>query len=359
MSESGDPPRIRISPDELATAVPPLRPSYPLGPPRLPPQVKPSHLAVSSLVLALIGVPLVGCLLGPIAILCATLAISAIHNRDDLRGMGMAMAGLALGIVEFVGWLIALAILLSHPAGAPGALAPPFLTPAHAPLGIDEAPPHIQRALKANALVTCQSQPGETHLGSGVLVGRHGDRELVVTNRHVAQCAMPGSSPALHVTLGGPGPRPAELLWVGPDQTDLAVLGVRLGAPAEVEPVPLRVGVAARIGDAVFAVGNPLGYQTTYTVGAVSAVRSVLAGSHRLRVYQVQAALNQGNSGGGLYTAQGELLAINTWTTEKSVSEGIGFAIAASDLVELVRESDEPWSRELVKQGQAASETSQ
>lgn len=54
-------------------------------------------------------------------------------------------------------------------------------------------------------------------------------------------------------------------------------------------------------------------------------------------VYHVQAPLNQGNSGGGLYTADGDLLAINTWTTEKSVSEGIGFAIAASSLLEIRR----------------------
>lgn len=359
MPEPDDPPRIRISPEEVAAAVPPPRPGYPSAPARPPQSPKRSQLAVASLVLALIGVPLVGFLLGPIAILCGAFAISSIHNRDDLRGLGLAVAGLALGVVDFVGWLIALGILLSRPAGGPSAWAPlPFLMPARSPLGIEEAPPHIRRALKANALVTCEPRPGETHLGSGVLVGRQGDRDLILTNRHVVQCATAGSSPAIRVSLGGPTLRPAELLWLGPDEADLAVLGARPGPDVEMQPVPLRAGVEARIGDTVFAVGNPLGYQATYTVGAVSAVRSVPAGAHTLRVYQVQAPLNQGNSGGGLYTAQGDLVAINTWTTEKRVSEGIGFAIAAADLLELLRGTEAPWSRELIEQSRAGGEPS-
>jgi serine protease Do len=53
-------------------------------------------------------------------------------------------------------------------------------------------------------------------------------------------------------------------------------------------------------------------------------------------VIQTQAAINPGNSGGGLYDKEGYLIGINTWTSDKSISEGIGFAIAMESLLELV-----------------------
>lgn len=54
-----------------------------------------------------------------------------------------------------------------------------------------------------------------------------------------------------------------------------------------------------------------------------------------MRVIQTQASINPGNSGGGLYDHDGYLLGINTWTTDKSLSEGIGFAISLDSLLEL------------------------
>jgi S1-C subfamily serine protease len=55
-----------------------------------------------------------------------------------------------------------------------------------------------------------------------------------------------------------------------------------------------------------------------------------------VRIIQTQASINPGNSGGGLYDQSVYLLGINTWTTDKSTSEGIGFALAFENLIELV-----------------------
>ena len=64
-----------------------------------------------------------------------------------------------------------------------------------------------------------------------------------------------------------------------------------------------------------------------------------------MRVIQTQAAINPGNSGGGLYDQDGYLIGINTWTADKSVSEGIGFAIALDELLELAPPQLEPRRR--------------
>ena len=93
---------------------------------------------------------------------------------------------------------------------------------------------------------------------------------------------------------------------------------------------------AARVGDAIFVVGNPLGLAATYTSGIISAFRSTESGGQQVHVLQVQAAINHGNSGGGLYDSSGELLGVVSWTMEKRIGEGIGFAISVDDLLGLL-----------------------
>jgi S1-C subfamily serine protease len=90
-----------------------------------------------------------------------------------------------------------------------------------------------------------------------------------------------------------------------------------------------------KVGETVFAIGNPYQLGWTHTQGVISQMRSQDFDTHRVRVIQMQAAINPGNSGGGLYDSDGYLLGINTWTADKSVSEGIGFAIALDSLLEL------------------------
>ena len=118
---------------------------------------------------------------------------------------------------------------------------------------------------------------------------------------------------------------------VGVDKpTDLAVLDVEAtGLPV----LPLAIPTRPRVGDVVLAVGNPLGVGQTVTMGILSAKgRATGTGDGSYEDFlQTDAPINQGNSGGALVTAQGELIGINSQILSPSGGNiGIGFSIPAS-----------------------------
>jgi serine protease Do len=82
----------------------------------------------------------------------------------------------------------------------------------------------------------------------------------------------------------------------------------------------------------VFAVGNPLGLGWTHTTGTVSQFRVLDHGTHKLRVIQTQTAVNPGNSGGGLYAADGTLIGIVTLKQDERTGAGLNFAISVDEL---------------------------
>ena len=149
-------------------------------------------------------------------------------------------------------------------------------------------------------IINGQTELVEQATGSGVVVTTQGH---VVTNYHVIE----GASDVQVLSQG----RYLKTEIVGYDElTDLAVLRVM----EEVDLPAVKMGdvAAVRVGDWAIVIGNPLGKQfaDTVTVGVVSALNRELEGSSIVKMLQTDAAINSGNSGGGLFNTRGELIGI-------------------------------------------------
>ncbi len=165
-------------------------------------------------------------------------------------------------------------------------------------------------------------------MGSGVIIAPEG---YAITNAHVITDQRTGKPvDEVSVKLSDKREFPAEI--VGFDKaTDIAVL--KINAPKDLPSITIADSAKLRVGDIVFAAGNPLGVGLTVTMGIVSATgRTDLGilkdpGAYE-NFIQTDAAINQGNSGGALIDAKGRLVGINTAIYSRTGgSIGIGFAI--------------------------------
>ncbi|WP_119287679.1 S1C family serine protease [Azohydromonas sediminis] len=150
------------------------------------------------------------------------------------------------------------------------------------------------------------------------------DAGHVVTNAHVIE----GASEAV-VRLADGREVQAALVGVSPSH-DLAVL--KIGVPFDRPPaVPLGTSHDLRVGQRVYAIGNPFGLDWTLTTGIVSALDRSLpsdSGATIEHLIQTDAAINPGNSGGPLLDSAGRLIGVNTAIYSPSgASAGIGFAV--------------------------------
>ncbi|MBV6476513.1 MAG: trypsin-like peptidase domain-containing protein [Rhodocyclaceae bacterium] len=166
--------------------------------------------------------------------------------------------------------------------------------------------------------------------GSGFIWDEGGH---VVTNFHVIQ----GASEAT-VKLADGSDHKASLVGVSPAH-DLAVL--KIGAGRRLPPaVPLGSSHDLRVGQSVYAIGNPFGLDWTLTKGIISALDRSLDGGTGLTIehlIQTDAAINPGNSGGPLLDSAGRLIGINTAIYSPSgASAGIGFAVPVDTLNRVV-----------------------
>jgi S1-C subfamily serine protease len=150
------------------------------------------------------------------------------------------------------------------------------------------------------------------------------DQGHVITNLHVIADAA-----AATVKLADGRDYPATLVGVSPAH-DIAVLKI---APEGKPLVPVAIGTSddLRVGQKVFAIGNPFGLDWTLTTGIVSALDRSLdndRGSVIRHLIQTDAAINPGNSGGPLLDSAGRLIGINTAIYSPSgASAGVGFAV--------------------------------
>lgn len=177
--------------------------------------------------------------------------------------------------------------------------------------------------------------------GSGFIIDDHG---LVMTNSHVVFGAQ-----ALTVTLDDGTELPAKVLGADPIY-DLAILQIPTPDSGKLPVLAFGDSDAVRPGDAVAAIGNPLGLDQTITVGIVSALNRVLPERPRLLslpMIQTDTPINPGNSGGPLLDRCGEVIGITSQILGDAQS--IGFAIpsnlARSAVAQLVEKGRviRPW----------------
>ena len=268
------------------------------------------------------------------------------------------------GLLRDWGWpaicglLLALLILQQFPqlAGLPAARPGPSITPALANLPATSVAVSYSDAVAraapavANIFTTKQvrntngglngqilgdygsplAEPArrQSSLGSAVIFRKDG---YLLTNNHVI-----AGADGILVALHDGREAMAELIGTDPE-TDLAVLKINL---PDLPIAMLSPAEQLRTGDVVMAIGNPFGLGQTVTMGIISATgRSQLGLNTYEDFIQTDAAINQGNSGGALIDAHGQLIGINTAIFSQSGgSQGIGFAIPAPLAVNVLEE---------------------
>ncbi|MCM3635583.1 S1C family serine protease [Paenibacillus camelliae] len=178
----------------------------------------------------------------------------------------------------------------------------------------------------------------ETGVGSGVIVQKDKEYAYIVTNYHVV-----ASAHRVKAVLTTGEQREAEV--VGLDQiTDLAVLKMKAAGIDQVAEI--GDSSSLRAAEFVMAMGNPLGMGESITFGVVSVIREtvpVSLGQNGMldweqEVIRVDAAINQGNSGGPLVDLNGRVVGINSMKISNFGVESIGYAIPINNVMPIVGE---------------------
>lgn len=186
------------------------------------------------------------------------------------------------------------------------------------------------KAIPSVVSITCTQESGSSS-GTGVIFSAEG---YIVTNCHVVDGAV---SVQVQLTDG----RVFGATIVGTDATsDLAVLYIQAD---NLTPAEFGDSSVLQVGDAVVAIGDPLGVELrgTMTNGIVSAInRDITTKGRTMTLIQTNAALNAGNSGGPLLNCYGQVIGINTMKIGDYMSsagvEGLGFAIPSTTVKEIV-----------------------
>ncbi|HEX6691384.1 MAG TPA: trypsin-like peptidase domain-containing protein [Burkholderiales bacterium] len=223
--------------------------------------------------------------------------------------------------------LLALSIWLLSPSQAvipplPPEAAAPLLTPAEAYEKIRPSVVHV-RGIPEVEDPENDTKP-EGNVGTGVVIV---DTGIILTNLHVVY-----GSKQIKITFADGTESAADVIGERPEH-DLAVLQAK-ELPDDLQPATLRSTNGLRPGDQVVAVGFPFGIGPSASAGVISGLKREYRASSGKRLLsnliQFDAAVNPGNSGGPLVTADGEVVGIVTGLlnpTEQRVFIGIGFAV--------------------------------
>ena len=183
--------------------------------------------------------------------------------------------------------------------------------------------------------------------GSGIIVGKNDDELLIATNYHVVEGADTLSvafvdGNAVEATVKG-----------FDEEKDLAVVSVALDDIDDDTMDAISVAKVGssddlKVGEQVVAIGNALGYGQSVTTGIVSAKNRRMDSSNNtvtdgsddssdgVNLIQTDAAINPGNSGGALLNMEGEVVGINSAKLASTEVEGMGYAIAISDVTDIL-----------------------
>lgn len=184
--------------------------------------------------------------------------------------------------------------------------------------------------------------------GSGIIVGKNDDELLIATNYHVVEGAD-----TLSVAFTDGNAVEASVKGFD-EERDLAVVSVSLDDVEDdtMDAVSIaKIGSSddLKVGEQVIAIGNALGYGQSVTTGIVSAKNrrmdsdnnTVTDGSDDssdgVNLIQTDAAINPGNSGGALLNMEGEVVGINSAKLASTEVEGMGYAIAISDVTDILQ----------------------
>ena len=190
-----------------------------------------------------------------------------------------------------------------------------------------------------------------------MIIGQTDEELLILTNDHVIDGAT-----SLTITFVDDTTAPAALKGSDSD-ADLAVIAVNkenVSAETLNSLAVAKFGSSddMKVGQAVIAIGNALGIGQSVTVGVISAVNRELSVEGNDMVFmQTDAAINFGNSGGGLFNTNGELIGINVAKTTYDSAEGMGYAIpisSARDIIEELSSKQTKEQRNEVPEEQAA-----
>ncbi len=184
--------------------------------------------------------------------------------------------------------------------------------------------------------------------GSGIIVGKNDDELLIATNYHVVEGAD-----TLSVAFTDGNAVEASVKGFD-EERDLAVVSVSLDDVEDdtMDAISIaNIGSSddLKVGEQVIAIGNALGYGQSVTTGIVSAKNrrmdsdnnTVTDGSDDssdgVNLIQTDAAINPGNSGGALLNMEGEVVGINSAKLASTEVEGMGYAIAISDVTDILQ----------------------